>query len=106
MKIRIDGSGNLEIERGGTFKDQYCPHQDVGTSSEAGLAAWCRCGDWSPLFGEPEDEMGCMKPLDTECTSWATGCERCQHYGKRGMRLTLCQEHELTGTIEDMRRSA
>ena len=40
-KINIDG--NLEIERAGKMKVQYCPHEP---DSKANVA----CGDWCPLF--------------------------------------------------------
>jgi len=46
MKGIIDESGNLYIERGGKIglKLQGCPYQEEEGS----------CGDWCPLFGEPE----------------------------------------------------
>jgi len=43
MNIKINKLGNLEIERAGKFKVQYCPH-----------SATMLCGDWCPLFGEPQ----------------------------------------------------
>ena len=45
MKGKIDGVGDLYIERAGVMKAQQCPHADV------------RCGDWCSLFGEPYPEM-------------------------------------------------
>jgi hypothetical protein len=43
MKITINKCGDLEIWRHGKFKMQWCPR--VGGR---------QCGDWCPLFGEPE----------------------------------------------------
>lgn len=43
MKIKIDKNGWLKIYRLNRWKDQFCCyHQD------------CFCGDWCPLFGDPE----------------------------------------------------
>ena len=47
MKIKINKSGHLEIERAGTMRGQYCPHQEDDP-----------CGDWCPLFRELLD-FGC-----------------------------------------------
>lgn len=83
MKIQIDESGNLGIERGSIFKEQYCPYQDIGTSSEAGIGAWCRCGDWCPMFGEPDwDNPGLHRGVDY---------------------LTICNGRVLGGQIKDKR---
>ena len=44
MEIKINKDGHLLISRAGIWKDQYCPRdQDE-----------IKCGDWCPLFGEPE----------------------------------------------------
>ena len=53
MKGKINGFGYLQIERGGSHEIpggrlQGCP---FGTGSES-------CGDWCPLFGEPEPYCG------------------------------------------------
>jgi hypothetical protein len=50
MKGTIDREGTLFIERAGKMKGQSCP---FSISME-----WC--GDWCPLFGEPENynELG------------------------------------------------
>ncbi len=46
-KITINEQGNLLLERqDGVSKPQYCPF-----GSEPGLT----CGDWCPLFGNPEE---------------------------------------------------
>lgn len=42
MKGKIGKDGVLHIERAGVMKLQWCP-QSGG-----------HCGDWCPLFGEPE----------------------------------------------------
>lgn len=44
MKIQITSSGCLRIERKGIIRDVYCYHQP----------GQVRCGDWCPLFQEPE----------------------------------------------------
>jgi len=46
MKGRIEEDGFFVLERGGAFKDQTCPFNSGDTY----------CGDWCPLFGEPESE--------------------------------------------------
>ena len=46
MKIKINKTGSLEIERAGRGKKQYCPF--------VGEDRINNCGDWCPLFGEPE----------------------------------------------------
>ncbi len=43
MKGKIDNEGHLYIERGRRLTEQGCPY----SSGEA------FCGDWCPLFGEP-----------------------------------------------------
>lgn len=45
MKIEIDKFGHLNLERGGKMKGQFCPH-DRNLSNA--------CGDWCPLFREPD----------------------------------------------------
>ena len=42
MRIEISENGYLWLERAGTMKRQDCHYRDA------------RCGDWCPLFGEPE----------------------------------------------------
>ncbi len=44
MKIKINKDGSLEIERAGRGRKQYCPF----------VLEAVDCGDWCPLFGEPE----------------------------------------------------
>ncbi len=48
MKVKINKEGILEIERNGEFKSQFCPF--IMTS----IGDMVNCGDWCPLFGEPE----------------------------------------------------
>lgn len=43
MNGKINKDGNLEIERAGKMKVQYCPHEP---DSKANVA----CGDWCPQF--------------------------------------------------------
>lgn len=44
--FEIDMYGQLEIERNGQLKAQYCPK--ATPNGDRG-----RCGDWCPMFGEP-----------------------------------------------------
>ncbi len=59
MKIKIDKDGSLAIERNGVFRWQSCPftlHHDHPLTSP--LRGFQRdCGDWCPLFGEPDTVM-------------------------------------------------
>lgn len=48
MNGKIDSAGQLIIQRNGIEKPQYCPYRECGN----------RCGDWCPLFGEPELNLG------------------------------------------------
>jgi len=48
MKGKIGSDGALYLERGGELKTQYCPFE-----TPAGSAGPSVCGDWCPLFGEP-----------------------------------------------------
>lgn len=48
MKIKIDEIGFISIERNGKMRSQCCPFT---ATSAGGLV---NCGDWCPLFGEPE----------------------------------------------------
>ncbi len=57
MRITIDHNGHLLLERAGEMKPQYCPYTDGEID---GCAATRNCGDWCPMFREPE-------ALDWEC---------------------------------------
>jgi len=46
MRIKINSDGFLLIERAGMFKTQDCPYCPTVAS----------CGDWCPMFGDPEKE--------------------------------------------------
>jgi hypothetical protein len=46
MFFKINASGMLEIERKGKCCKQYCPFDPSPEGSN--------CGDWCPLFSEPE----------------------------------------------------
>lgn len=46
MKGKINKSGNLEIERAGKMRAQYCPYVSE-------KAIYITCGDWCPAFEEP-----------------------------------------------------
>lgn len=47
MIIRIEENGFLRIERAGNLKSQFCPFT-IGEEARVN-----DCGDWCPLFGEP-----------------------------------------------------
>jgi hypothetical protein len=46
MRLKIDGAGNLWIERAGKWKGQLCPHDTNAV----------QCGDHCPMFDEPMRE--------------------------------------------------
>lgn len=48
MKGKINKLGRLEIQRGGKWKCQHCPYMEYYDSVPAD------CGDWCPMFGEPD----------------------------------------------------
>ena len=75
MKIKIDEKGCLWIERAGKFKLQGCPRNNEGMT----------CGDWCPLFGEPDD-IGL------------------RHLGNPCEKLKICCGMKLVGTIIDERK--
>ena len=51
MKIKIDESGALYIERAGKMRKQYCPYTGAATLPRF-------CGDWCPLFKEYSLDFG------------------------------------------------
>ena len=64
MKIKIDADGFLHIWRGGEFKTQVCPHNRMVALGEDWdtneyIEKFRICGDWCPLFGEPERYTHC-----------------------------------------------
>ncbi|MFA5377821.1 MAG: hypothetical protein WC455_18870 [Dehalococcoidia bacterium] len=93
MKIRIDANGYLQIERPRGWKSMECAQR---------AGEWC--SDSCPLFGEPEDDKVCEKPVGEACPS--RSCKYCGHYMPADQGITICNERLLMGTIEDMRRSA
>jgi hypothetical protein len=48
MKGEISIHGNLFLERAGIMSKQWCPFSEGDAQAQ--------CGDWCPLFGEPEQE--------------------------------------------------
>jgi len=72
MNGKIDARGWLHIERAGSMKAQECP-----IFGDARNVDSVRCGDWCPLFGEPEKQE----------TSFPEGCHT---------TILLCHERELT----------
>jgi hypothetical protein len=51
MEIKINVDGMLFIKRAGKWKKQCCS-KHLGNP----------CGDWCPLFGEPDYEVGVQQP--------------------------------------------
>ena len=78
MKIKISEMGVLELERKANFKIQSCPY---GSGGEY-------CGDWCPMFGEPE-------PYVDIVTVYEGGVAKSN-------KLSLCHA-ELIGDVEDLR---
>lgn len=91
MKLEIDGFGLLAITRGAKQKQQDCPRHPGRF-----------CGDWCPLFGEPEINMECQLPEGNKCPT--NECHECQYNKPMGHTLTLCGGRCLIGTIEDKRK--
>ena len=56
MKGKIDNNGWLRIERGSKEKLQECPFMQ--RAFEVNDIVIAPCGDWCPLFEEPEPEFG------------------------------------------------
>ena len=55
MKGKIDNNGWLRIERGSKEKLQECPFMQ--RAFEVNDIVIAPCGDWCPLFVEPEAEL-------------------------------------------------
>ncbi|NLX81331.1 MAG: hypothetical protein GXZ03_07205 [Proteiniphilum sp.] len=56
MKGKIDGNGQLLIKRGEKYEIQLCPFAHIHMSDEID-GQLMYCGDWCPLFGEPEYQV-------------------------------------------------
>ena len=58
MKGTINASGELIVERAGRMHAQYCPFTTTKRAVLGGgvIVERVRCGDWCPLFGEPQQE--------------------------------------------------
>lgn len=82
MKIRIDRYGQLCIERVGAMKQQSCP----GPAHDHAPGGGQFCGDWCPLFGEPESRLN----------------ETGQRYDQS---LKICGGRTLYGQMEDQRKA-
>lgn len=57
MKGKIDENGFLYIERAGKTKKTLCPYD----------GECAPCGDWCPLFSEPEPAKDAVYPDDDSC---------------------------------------
>ena len=84
MDGKIDNEGYLWILRGKQGKPQDCPF-DTSDSARA-------CGDWCPLFGEPEPEYS-PEVDDDDGMHEQTG----------GVLLTLCHKTLVFDTLVDER---
>ena len=93
MKIEISENGWLFIDRAGRTSPQICPRRDDGGTHF--------CGDYCPLFGEPEAYRKCRVPPGTECPEG--DCDECPHNSPAGIRLTICEDRVLYGEITDKR---
>lgn len=61
MNGMIDEKGFLLIERGDIMKAQICPMTRTDGCARV-------CGDWCPLFGDPEPELHRYNDLDGKPT--------------------------------------
>lgn len=85
LKIKITRSGFLEIKRNQEFKPQYCCYRQAIKTIED--TVYRKCGDWCPLFGEPEDIRG----------------KNMRDQRIIGKSIQLCHQAKLTGHINDNR---
>jgi hypothetical protein len=58
MKGKIISGGYLKILRGKKYKGQECPFDNIQD------ATTMPCGDWCPLFGEPEENTSLLITKD------------------------------------------
>lgn len=56
MKGKISAEGGLLIKRGEKYESQLCPFAHTNLSDEVD-GQLMYCGDWCPLFGEPEYQV-------------------------------------------------
>ena len=68
MKAKLDKDGYFLIARNKDYKQQHCPFFSADGWSD-------RCGDWCPLFGEPQDN---------------------EYLGTKSTKLTICQNKHIT----------
>ena len=54
MKGKINKNGNLYIQRGNFMSAQRCPYANEPCE---------QCGDWCPLFGEPQGAPDDLRTL-------------------------------------------
>ena len=85
MKIQIDAKGQLHISRNGVLKPQFCPFDVANEATQA------KCGDWCPLFGEPERYGLTAILADGTKVEPTTFC------------MQLCHSKFLEGEIADLR---
>jgi len=77
MKIKINTNGILLIKRDQEFKQQLCCRQKITGTGDI------KCGDWCPLFGEPQATTDKRRKIEMQT-------------------MTLCHG-SLTGFITDKR---
>jgi len=79
MKIIISNSGHLAVDVDGAVRNKGCPFS--GQS----------CGDWCPLFGEPEAYVDVVTVYEA-----GDGIAN-------SVKLSLCQKDLIATELEDLR---
>ena len=92
MKGKINKMGCLRIDRAGKSTPQWCPR--TGGDDQP------TCGDWCPLFGEPEAELELNEcPVDNSGTAQISS-----YYSATGRTLLqLCKRTLTFDEFEDER---
>lgn len=90
MKGRIDKDGHLEIYRQNRYIHQYCPFATIGTGHRNNP----ECGDWCPLFSEPDIDGKYMQIIEGNTIT----------INSSFLGIRICQNRELRFTeFEDLR---
>jgi hypothetical protein len=67
MKIKISTNGFLLIKRATEFKKQLCPRQKITGTGDI------KCGDWCPLFGDPENTTDKRRKIELQTLTLCHG---------------------------------
>lgn len=78
MKARINTNGFLLIKRATEFKKQFCCRQRITGTDDV------KCGDWCPLFGEPEKVMDKRHRVELQTITLCDGSLTGHIIDKRG----------------------